>query len=162
MSDILRGFRDFLVTDQAQTDTIREEGRQEFQGVIGENVFDGRLRRAPAQRAVFLSSLSDDPLGAIDQPVDFTQDIVDLELYMRDDDSSAAAAVTRTVSTGLRKWLHKYRGQLNATISTQGIFYESGPILRPLRPQDASGNWKYRAIITYRLGVNIATPSGVN
>ena len=138
------------------------KGRQEFQQIIEDNVFDGRLVRSPAKRAVVVSSLSDAPEGAVDQPVDFTQVVIDLELYMRDTDESGAAAVTRTVATGLRKWLHKYRGQLNASVATDGIFYESGPILRPLRSTDASGNWKYRSIITYRMGVPISTPAGVS
>lgn len=162
MTDIIRGFRDFLVSDTVQPDAKREEGRQQFQAVVAQNVFDGRLRRCPAARAVVLTALSDNPEGAVDQPVDFTQVIVDLELYMRDTDVSAAAAVTRTVSTSLRKWLHKYRGALNASVSTDGIFYESGPILRPLPATDASGNFKYRSIITYRMGVPISTPAGVS
>lgn len=162
MSDIIRAVRDFLVTDTTQPDAKREEGRQEFQTVIAQNVFDGRLRRCPAPRAVVLTALSDNPEGAVDQPVDFTQVTLDIELYMRDTDESAAAAVTRTVSTALRKWLHKYRGPLNGTVKTDGIFYETGPILRPLQANDASGNWKYRSIITYRMGVPIATPAGVS
>ena len=162
MSDIIRAFRDFLVTNTVQPDAKREEGRNEFQAVVTQNVFDGRLRRCPAQRAVVLTALSDNPEGAVDQPVDFTQIVVDLELYMRDTDVSSAAATTRTVSTALRKWLHKYRGPLNGSVNTDGIFYEAGPILRPLTATDASGNWKYRSIITYRLGVPIATASGVS
>ena len=162
MSDIIRGVRDLLVTTTRQTDPVRETGRREFQGAVRNNVFDGRLKRCPAPLAVAVTSLSDTPEGAIDQPVDFTQVVVDIELFIRDTSEQTASYHTRVVSTALRKWLHKYRGRLNATLSTDGIFYETGPILRPLRATDASGNWKYRSIVTYRMGVPITTPAGVN
>ena len=162
MSDIIRAVRDFLVTDTVQSDAIREQGRQAFQAEIGENVFEGRLRRASSRSAIVLSSLSDNPEGAIDQPIDFTAIILEVELYLRDTDEITAAARTRTVATALRQWLHKYRGPLNGTVSTDGIFYESGPILSMLRASDASGNWKYRSIINYRMGVPIASASGVS
>ena len=160
--DITRALRDLLVTKTKQTDPTRETGRQELQAVIGNNVFDGRLPRCSANSVLMLSAVSDNPVGAIDQPIDFTEIVIDVELYMRDSDQIAAAKTTRVVGTALRKWLHKFRGRLNARVCTQGIFYETGPVLSPLRASDASGNWRYRSIITYRMGVEICSASGVS
>ena len=81
-------------------------------------------------------------------------------LHARDTNTVSGARQCRVAMQALRKWVMQYRGPLNASVSTQNMLWESGPVERPVQASDASANWKYRYSLTYAVWATIAVPTG--
>ena len=159
---ILDALREFLLGDVRRLDNVREQGRKTFKDIVGTNIFDGRLPRCSANVAVVLSQISDDPERAVGSPAGFTLYVVELEFSARDSATMSGSKAARRAEQALRQWITQYRGRLNADVTAQGIWYESGPSETPAPATDASGNWKFRYSTTYSIGATVLLPTGAN
>lgn len=160
---IVQAFREFLRSDEAMNDAVRESGREEMRDIVRSNIWDWRVPRSvTAATAITLELASETDYGAIDSPAAILDVLVDLNIWAKDTDETSGADKAARVSTALRKMLVQYAGPLNDEVSVQTITRISGPRERPTRPTDASGNWNFRYLITFKLGVPIATPAGAN
>ncbi len=160
---IVQAFREFLRRDEAMNDPVRELGREEMRGIVRSNIWDWRVPKSvthPVAITVELASETDH--GAIDGPAAILDVLVDLNIWARDTDESSGGDKAARVSTALRRMLVQYQGPLTDEVSVQTITRISGPRERPTRPTDASGNWNFRYLITFKLAVPITVPAGAN
>lgn len=160
--DIILAFRDFLLNTEGLRDPVRDEGRIVMQDIVRWRVYDGRVPRASGPVAITLSQSSEITFSTINAPAPVLGFLVDLSVWAKDTDEQSGAERARAVLSGLRKMLIQYAGPLNDDVSVQTITLEGGPNELPVRPVDASGNWNFRYLTTYMLGVPIRVPAGLN
>ena len=179
MADLTLAFRDFLLRDAPMNDPVREAGaaderdggdpggRQAIRNIVGWRIFDGREHRGPAKGvsgavAITLEASSELTWGTVSAPAPIVAPFVDISVWARDTDEISGAERARKLHSALRQYLSQYQGPLNDDVDTQTIKHEAGPNQITIRPSDASGNWTYRYLSTWMLGIAIEMPTGAN
>lgn len=160
---IVKAFRDFLLDTTVLNDSVRDGGRQVFQDAVQWRVSDGRIPRSKGGVvAVTLSQIEEESFGTISVPLPLVATVIQVTIWAKDTDELSGAERGRAVAASLRDMLVQYSGALNDDVSVQTIMSQGGASEQLLRPSDASGNWAFRYIATYRLGVPIAVPAGAS
>lgn len=160
---IVKAFRDFLLETTSLNDSVRDDGRQVFQDAVKWRVSDGRIPRSKSGGvAVTLLQIGEDSFSALASPLALVATAIQITIWAKDTDEESGAERGRVVARALRRMLVQYNGSLNDDVSVQTIMSEGGASEQLLRPSDASGNWTYRYITTYRLGVAVSVPAGAN
>ncbi len=160
---IVRALRDFLVETAQLNDPVRADGLRVFRDEVRSHVYEGHIPRAhTGPLAVTLTMISEQDFNGIASPAPFVAAIIQVIIWAKDTDEISGATRGRLVARALRRMLTQYRGPLNDEVEVQTIGSEGGASEQLLRPSDASGNWNYRYIITYMLGVPIEVPTGVD
>lgn len=175
MADVVAAFRDFLLRDEPMNDRVREAGteaeregddpggRQGLRRIVGWRVFDGRVPRGtPGTVAVTLEQISEITYSTVSHPAELVSPFIDINVWARDTDEDNGAERARKVVSCLRQYLMQYRGPLNDEVNVQTIKLEGGPNLFTQQAKDASGNWIYRYLSTWMLGVEQEAPAGAD
>lgn len=175
MPDAVLAFRDFLLRDEPMNDAVREAGthaeqdgndpggRQGLRRIVDDRVFDGRIPRGTMGAvAITLEQIGEITYSAVASPARIYAPLVDINVWARDTDSQNGAERARKLISCLRQYLSQYRGPLNDELETQTIKLEGGPNLFTQQARDASGNWTYRYLSTWMLGIPQEVPAGAD
>ena len=153
--DIRLAIFDFLTSTVPLSSAVRNDARQALRDLVEDRVFIGHRPQNTPGFSLVLNYAGGTPFNGLSEPVDSAAPIIDFELWSE----TKQQANWHELMLSVRQLFHQYRGPLNVTVSTQGIFLEGEPIETAFSPNDASDRWILRKTMPFMVQHSLAVPS---
>lgn len=153
--DIRLAIYDFITSTVPMSSAVRNDARQTLRDLIGSRIYVGHRPQNTAGFSLVLNYAGGTPINGLSEPVNWAAPVIDFELWSETKDPSNWYDLMLSV----RQLFHQYRGPLNETVSTQGMFLEGEPIEVAYSPNDASDRWILRKTMPFMVQYDIVVPS---